>query len=304
MTSLRSVVGWTDGHPAALRQRSDADKEGHRFLGRLPKSDRTYKSASAYLLPVAGSLDPAEKLAEVCRDVASRQPEGEERPEEPATTLQVADRGDLDAASASRCLSRANLPRAAALEEIRVDYGTSDNVGARPVVPKALPDVPDRPRIPLGHVGPCVALVVDRQVLGVHVAPKFCTARREVTCRLQDAVGRGGALFDHVNPRHAEIVIRHSLRRRRRRRSRKTDRRRYEDFGHRRAGPGSTASRLFVERAASPQSVPAMRTEWPLTLSRRLPCDTRFDAPVRFGRVATALQCEARRFGNGREALS
>jgi hypothetical protein len=151
-------------------------------------------------------LDFGEELPKVRGDITSREPEREERPEEPAPSPQVAHRDDLNATSSICVRGRTNLPRAPRLEEIRLDHGSPDGVGLRPVVAKPLPNEADRPGISLRHIGPRLASVVDRQMFGVHVPPQVCSARREVTRRFQRSLWARGALFYNVNPRHSEIV--------------------------------------------------------------------------------------------------
>ena len=59
----------------------------------------------------------------------------------------------------NRCVARIShvLPGLNRFESTTVP---SEDVGLRPVVAKALPDQPDRPGVPLSHVGPRLAAVV------------------------------------------------------------------------------------------------------------------------------------------------
>jgi hypothetical protein len=152
-------------------------------------------------------LDFGEELLEVSGDVTSRQAQREERPEEPAPSAQVAHGDDLNAASSICVRGGTNLPRAAGLEEVRLDNSPSDQVGLRPVVAKPLPNEPDWPGISLRHIRPCLASVVDRQMLRVHVAPQLRSARREVTRRFQHSLWARGALFHNMNPRHGSMLV-------------------------------------------------------------------------------------------------
>lgn len=153
-------------------------------------------------------FDPREELPQVCGDITPCQPQREEGPDEPAASPEVAHRNDFDAASSISGRSRTNLPGASGLEEIRLDDGAPHRVRLRPVVAEPLPNEPDRPGVSLGDIGPCRALVVDGQVLRVHVAPQPSSARREVARGRQDRLRTRGALVDDVNARHLPMLDR------------------------------------------------------------------------------------------------
>jgi hypothetical protein len=118
---------------------------------------------------------------EVIRDVAFRQAERKERPQEPAPPSQVPNSDDIDAASTLVGRRRANLPCAAGSEDVGLDDGSFQHVRLRPIVAKPFPDESDWPSIALGHIRPGLAAVVNGQMLGVNVTPQLCpTIRKSV----------------------------------------------------------------------------------------------------------------------------
>ena len=113
-------------------------------------------------------------------------------------------RNDLDLASILGCDMK--LSRAPRLEDVRVDHNPPQASKLRPVVAKPLPHEPRPPRVSLSYIGPRLASVVDRQMLGVHVPPQLCSTRREVSRPLQDLLGARSALLDYANAWHLPIL--------------------------------------------------------------------------------------------------
>jgi len=148
------------------------------------------------------ALNSVEELPQVRRHISSREASGEERPQQPPPAAQMTNADDLNPASIV-ARGRPNLPGATRLEDVRVDHRASQRSGLRPVVAEALPHDPDdRPRVAFGDFGRRLAVVVDRHVLGVYIAPELRPSGREVSRRLEHLLGACVALFDDVDLRH------------------------------------------------------------------------------------------------------